>query len=104
MKTKAVIEVAVVFSLTLLFVALTGLSPLGRWERQVLNHVYLEYAVMIAFPLLILVVARRNLASYGISLHNLRYHLDIATTAFVPVAIASVPLAFINGNRSVGYS
>jgi len=96
MKARAVIEVVVVFSLTLFFVALVGLSPIGEWERQVSNHFFIEYAVWIAFPLLILVVARRNLASYGLSLRNLRYHLDIAATAFVPVAIASVPLAFVN--------
>lgn len=96
MKAKAVIEVLVVFSLTLLLVALVGLSPIGKWERQVSNRVFIEYAVMIAIPLLILVAARRNLASYGLSLRNLRYHLDITATAFVPVAIASVPLAFIN--------
>jgi uncharacterized protein len=88
MKTKAVIEVVMVFGLTMLLIALVGLSPVGEWERQVLKRNFIEYAVMIAFPLLILVVTRRNLGSYGISLRNLRYHLDIVVTAFVPVAIA----------------
>lgn len=96
MKAKALIEVVVVFSLTLLLVALVGLSPAGEWVRQVTKRAFLEYIVMIAVPLLILVVARRNLTAYGLSLRNLRYHLDIAATAFVPVAVASVPLAFID--------
>jgi uncharacterized protein len=96
MKAKAVIEVVVVFSLTLLLVALAGLSPIGKWVRQVTNYPFIEYIVMIAVPLLILLVARRNLASCGLSLRNLRYHLDIALTAFIPVAFASVPLAFVN--------
>lgn len=95
-KAKAVIEVVVVFSLTLFFVALGGLSPLGKWERQVTNSFFIEYAVMIAFPLLLLVVARRNLASYGLSLRNISYHLNVAATAFVPVAVAFVLLAFVN--------
>ena len=96
MKARAVVEVVVVFSLTLLLVALVGLSPIGEWERQVSNHFFIEYAVMIAVPLLLLVVARRNLASYGLSLRNLRYHLDVTAIALVPVAFASVPLAFVN--------
>jgi membrane protease YdiL (CAAX protease family) len=96
MKARAVIEVAVVFSLTLFLVALVGLSPIGEWERQVSNRFFIEYAVMIAVPLLSLVVTRRNLASYGLSLRNLRYHLDVTAAALVPVAIASVPLAFVN--------
>ena len=49
-----------------------------------------------SLPLLLLVVARRNLASYGLSLGNLRYHLDIAAAAIVPAAIASVPLALVD--------
>jgi len=96
MKVKAVIEVVIVFSLTLLFIALVGLSPIGKWERQVSNRFFIEYAVMITFPLLLLIVTRRNIASYGLSLRNVSYHLDVTATAFAPVAIASASLAFIN--------
>lgn len=96
MKAKAVIEVVIVFSLTLFLMALVGRSPVGEWERQVTDRVFIEYAMMIVIPLLILVVARRNLTSYGLALSHFRYHLDIAAAAFIPVAIASVPLAFID--------
>ena len=96
MKGKAVIEVVAVFGLTLFLVALVGLSPIGNWERQVLHRFFIEYAVMIAVPLLILLAARRNLASYGLSMRDVRYHLDVAATAFIPVAIASLPLAVVN--------
>ena len=95
-KAKAVLEVVVVLSLTLLLIVVVGVSPIGAWERRVTNRSFLEYALMIAFPLFLLVVSRRNLADYGVSLKNLKYHLDIAMTGFVPVAIASVPLAFLN--------
>lgn len=94
MKAKAVLEVVVVFGLTLLFMALIGLSPVGAWERQVLHYFFIEYAVMIGFPVLILVVTRRELASYGISAQNLGYHLNIAITCFVPVALSSIPILF----------
>jgi membrane protease YdiL (CAAX protease family) len=96
MKARAVIEVVVVFSLTLFLVALGGLSPVGEWVRQATNRSFFEYAVMIAVPLIVLVVTRRDLASYGISLRNFRYHLDIALTAFVPVALASVPFMYVD--------
>ncbi len=86
MKAKAVIEVVIVFSLTLLLIALVSLSPIGNWERQVTNRFFIEYGVMITFPLILLVVARRNLASYDLSLRNISYHLDVTATAFVPVA------------------
>jgi membrane protease YdiL (CAAX protease family) len=95
-KVRAVIEVVVVFGLTLALVAVVGLSPLGQWERQVTNRVFIEYVVMIAFPLLLLVVARRNLASYGLSLRNLSYHLGVTAVAFVPMALAFFSFAFLN--------
>ena len=96
MKAKAVIEVVVVFSLTLFLTALAGLSPVGKWVRQVLKRPFIEYVVMIAVPLIILVVTRRDLESYGVSLRNLRYHLDVALTALVPVALASVPFMIVD--------
>ena len=102
MKAKAVIEVVVVFGLTLSLVALAGLSPVGAWVRQMTGRAFIEYAVMIAVPLLILLASRRNLANYGLSFRNSRYHLDIAATAFVPVALASVPFMFLSATSWSG--
>ncbi len=96
MKTITFIEVVVVFVLTLSLVALAGLSPLGAWVRQASKRAYIEYAVMIAVPLILLAITRRHAADSGLSLQNPRYHLDIAATAFVPVALASVPLAYFD--------
>ncbi len=95
-RIKAVFEVLAVYILTLALIAAVGLSPIGRWERGVTNRMFLEYVVMIAFPLLWLVISRRNLADYGITLKNLKYHLDVALAAFLPVAIACVPLGLVN--------
>lgn len=96
MKAKAIFEVVIVFSFTLFLVALAGLSPGGKWVRMATNRAFFEYAVMVAVPLFILVITRRNLASYGISLQNLRYHLDIAGAAFVPFAIAIAFAGLVN--------
>jgi membrane protease YdiL (CAAX protease family) len=104
MKTRivALTEVVAVFVLTLLAVAAVGISPIGVWGRRVTHRAFLEYVVMIALPLLILLVSRRNLASFGISLRNLRYHLDVATIAFIPVALASVALSLVDGEERDG--
>jgi len=96
MKAKAVIEVVLVFCLTMFFIALVGFSPIGEWERQTIEYPYIEYIVMIAIPLLILVITRRDLASYGLSVRNFRYHLNIAATVILPVFIAQIPLAFVD--------
>ena len=95
-KAKAVVEVAVVFGFTLLLIALVGMSPAGSWERQVSNRFFFEYGVMIIFPLLLLVTSRRNLAAYGLSVRNVSYQLDLAATAFVPVALASAAFTFVD--------
>jgi membrane protease YdiL (CAAX protease family) len=104
MKTRmiALIEVVAVFALTLSLVAVVGASPIGTWTRRVTNRAFLEYVVMTAVPLLILIVSRRSLASFGISFHNLRYHIGIALTAFLPVAVASIPLAFVDEQAWAG--
>jgi len=100
MKAKAVIEVVVVFVLIWLILALVGLSPLGDWERQITGRFnFIEYTLIIAITLLVLVISRKNLASYGISFRNLRHHLDIAVTAFLPVALGYLPIAFIGNNH-----
>jgi membrane protease YdiL (CAAX protease family) len=100
MKAKAVIEVVVVFALIWLVLALVGLSPLGEWERQITGRFnFIEYTLIIAITLLVLVITHKNPASYGISFRNLRYHLNIAVTAFLPVALSYLPIAFIGNNH-----
>ena len=96
MKGRAVVEVVSVFILTWLMLPLIGLSPIGRWERQVLGHFFIEYAVIIALILLFVYLTRRDLYCYGISLRNFRYHMDIALTSFLPIALGDIPLIFVN--------
>ena len=87
----------------MLLIALVGLSPIGYWERQITNRYFVEYAVIIAVPLIWLVITRRNLASYGLSLRDLSYHLDVTATSFVPVAIASAAVAFVDEAQGGGF-
>ena len=96
-KIVALAEAVAVFALTLFLVAVAGISSIGAWVRRVTNRAFLEYVVMIAVPLLLLLASRRNLASYGISFSNLRYHLDVTMTAFIPIAITGVVYNLVNG-------
>jgi membrane protease YdiL (CAAX protease family) len=98
MKTKivALIEVVAVFAITLTVVAVVGASTIGTAIRNATDRAFLEYAAMIAVPLAVLLVSKRGLATYGLSLLNLRYHLAVTLTAFIPVAIASVAFVFLD--------
>lgn len=95
-KAKAIGEVIIVLSLILLLIALTALSPAGRWERQVLRRPFIEYGVMIAASLLGLAASRRKPAACGLSWRHLAYQLDIAATVLVPAAIGSAACALVD--------
>ncbi len=95
-RLKAVVEVAAVFCLTLLLVALVSLSPAGRWERLAVGRPFFEYAVMIAVPVLLLAIGRRGFYPYGLSLRHLPFHLDMAASAFIPVALAGAAVAIVD--------
>lgn len=95
-KLLAVLEVTLVFALVMTLIAIIAPSKAAGWVRNATHNSYLEYIVMIAVPLLILLIARRNLADYGISLKNTRYHFDIAKTTFLPAAVSCVPFAVVN--------
>ncbi len=99
MRAKALFEVIGVFSLTLLLIVGVSISPVGEWERRVTQRPFLEYALMIAAPLLLLVVGQRNLAEYGLTLRHVKYQFDMATTCLIPVAIACIPFAFLDYRR-----
>jgi hypothetical protein len=76
----AVFDVLLVFLATFSLIWLTALLPIDKIQRQ-----FLSYIVMITFPLLILLVTRRDLKTYGLWFHHLGDQLNI-TLAVFPVA------------------
>ncbi len=104
MKIRALIETVAVFSGTMFLIALVACSSPGAWVRQLTGRPLLEYGTMIVAPLLVLLVTRRPLASYGLSLKNISYQFDIVATTFVPVAIASATTALVNYRHWSGAS
>jgi len=78
----AIIDVVLVFLATFTLIWLTALLPIGKIERQ-----FLAYTVMIAFPLFILFIIRRNLREYGLYFKQLRDQWRIFLSVFPVVAI-----------------
>lgn len=98
-KAKAVIEAAALFGVTLFLIAVLSGSPLGEWQRRHTPRPFLEYALMIALPLLFIAVRRGHPADCGLSLKDLKQQLDIFLAALVPFAVASLAFAFFNHKR-----
>jgi hypothetical protein len=86
-RIKAVLAVLAVFILTLAAIGAFATSPLGDWERRVLKRAFIEYGLMIAIPLLILLGTHKKRVAYGVSFQNIKYHLDIALTCFIPYSV-----------------
>jgi hypothetical protein len=78
----AVFDVLGVFLATFTLIWLTGLLPISK-----LQGMFLAYIIMIAFPLLILLITRRDLKAYGLWFHRLGDQLKITLAVFPPVAI-----------------
>jgi membrane protease YdiL (CAAX protease family) len=98
-RIKAILETVSVFLLVILVFKAIRISSFGEWESQVLQRYFLEYTVVIAIPLVFIAVTRRNHAAYGISFRNLKYHLNVVATGFIPILVLSVVLALLNWER-----
>jgi membrane protease YdiL (CAAX protease family) len=67
------------------------------WQtRAGFNAPIIFYAASVAVPLLLALVRRKKPADYGMDFYHLKYHLDIALTCFIPVALVSVLYAVVD--------
>lgn len=87
-RVAVLLDCAAVFAATLSCVVLVPGSRAGRWESSVLGRPFIEYLVMLAVPLIVLVAARRTLPSHGLWLGRPYYHLTMGLTAAAPFAAA----------------
>lgn len=104
MKKYSIIEVTAVFSL--IFLALNGFryTSVAAWQTEFLTFPFIEYAIIITVPLGIIYFTRRNSGTYGITFHNLRYHIDIARTCFIVVVpIAALKYGFLSPVLGIAY-
>ncbi len=96
MKLRALLETGLVFWIVMGLIGLVAISPVGVWERQLTNRPWLEYSIMIAVPLFMLIITGRPLAAYGLSITRIRAQLAIVAATFWPVAIAAAATAFVD--------
>lgn len=92
----AVVEVcAVTFGvIPLLTLGVYRLFPrFETWQTATLGFPFavFVYVMMVIICLLIVCLRRENLAAYGLTFQNPKYHVDIAATCFIPVALANLP-------------
>lgn len=92
-KPSALLEVLLVRFVLITFViwASVRATGLSAWEMRALSYPFVTNALLAAIPLLLLILTRRDLAAYGLTLANARYHLGVAATCFVPFALSSMP-------------
>jgi uncharacterized protein len=99
-KTMAILEVILVAfgAVPLLALALYRLLPqLTNWQAEVgFNVPILFYLMAVLVPLVLCFIRRKKLSAYGMIFRNVRYHLDITLTCFLPVAIVNVLNVFVN--------
>ena len=81
-RTVAVLEVLVVFQVTFTLIWLLALLPVSKIEQN-----FLGYFVMISFPLLIILVTRRDLKAYGLSFQRTKEQLNMTMAVFPVYAL-----------------
>ena len=98
-KVKAVLEVICVLILVLFIIRVIWASDLSAWQKTHLGHPFLNHTTMIAISLFLLALARRNLAAYGISFKNMKYHLLVTLICLLPILLASSAFNFLDWQK-----
>lgn len=96
-KVLALLEViAVRFAVVpLLILGINNFFPnFENWQTSTLGFPFPVFGdvVMVSAVLGIMLLRRKRLADYGLTLHNLKYQLDIAAACFLPVVVAGFPM------------
>lgn len=102
MKARALIEILMVFTITLGIIVIIGRSAAGPLELRTLHYPFLEYLFMIVLSLIILLISDRKFEAYGLSLKNAGYHADIAATLIIPFALAGAAICLFNHKEWTG--
>ncbi len=87
-KLFAIFEVLLVYALMQTLIVSLGSITLVQQEKQVLGWSYsVPLVCFVIFPALVIWLARRNWAEYGVSLADWRTNLDVGVKAFVVLII-----------------
>jgi len=94
-RASAVLEVVLVFAATVTAVGLMARSPWVAHQQEVLGRPFLEYLVLMAIPLALLLLTGRTLGPHGISAHRFRENVHGAFLCMVPYAGAHAALSVV---------
>jgi hypothetical protein len=86
-RVVALLEVGAVLALRSLGTGALLASPLWEWQMRVLGRGFLHHALFVLIPVGWLLIARRALATYGLSSRNWRQDMRAALGVFLPVAM-----------------
>jgi uncharacterized protein len=95
-KALGVIETVIVLAAILGANTALAQTPLYAWQESVLGHSFTGHTLFILVPIILLILSRRSLKEYGISFAGGKSWLTAALTAFLPVAVVSATLGFVN--------
>jgi membrane protease YdiL (CAAX protease family) len=99
-KVLAVLEVLLVFAAMMALDALWRSTRIYQWETQNLGWSYIGMSWWVGVPALIIWLARRRWAEYGVSLANWQTNLDIGIKAYL---VAFIPIVFgLGGAKLLG--
>ena len=99
LQIRAVFEsVSIVLLALLVFMAIQVL-PLGPLQERLTHYHPLEYAAVMVIALLAMALSRSGWAALGLSAPNLRYHLGLIATGFIPALAIGAALGLLGWDR-----
>ena len=86
MRGKSIVEVVLIFGLFVFLIDLYKFTGLFKLELNALGWSYIG-ALQIVIPIIVIVLAKRNFASYGLTLRRWGYNLNVGLTCFLVLLI-----------------
>ena len=94
-KFLALLEIISLRLVILAVVLALYFSPSGSWQKQNLYYTFSTHILYILVPVALLLLLRRQLAGYGITLSNFKADGIAAMSCFFPLAMAGATLGFV---------
>jgi hypothetical protein len=94
-KIQAVLEVLLVTTVIFLTSILLARTPLREWQLTHIHYQFHGHTLFMLLPVTWLLLTRRSLTTYGITLRSARADVIAALSIFFPVALAAASLGFL---------
>ncbi len=104
MRGRSIVEVLAVFScFKLITILLRGVSGLVRWEQRVLGWSYFTGFLMVLVPTLAMVLQKRELELYGLTLRRWETSLDVGLKGYLYLVAPQIILTLLS-SEGAAYS